>query len=148
MKKILVGIDGSSRAPAIFKAAAAFAQQSHAKLVLMRAIGLPTDLPVEAYSLPPSEVTMLLESRARADLTKMATDLPPDSNGGVHVTVGSPWEAICRAAREENADLIFLGTHGYSTVDRVLGTTAAKVVNHADRPVLIFREPATQKGGA
>ncbi|MGH7283372.1 MAG: universal stress protein [Polyangiaceae bacterium] len=148
MKKILVGIDTSSRAHVIFKAAQALAQQSHAKLVLMRAVGLPTDLPAEALSIPPGEVTALLEARARADLAKMARDLPEDLDGGVHITVGTPWDAICRAAKAENADLIFIGTHGYGAIDRVLGTTASKVVNHADRPVLIFRERPAEKDGA
>jgi nucleotide-binding universal stress UspA family protein len=42
-------------------------------------------------------------------------------------------------ARELSVDLIAIGSHGYSPVDHVLGTTAAKVVNHADRSVLVVR---------
>ena len=40
----------------------------------------------------------------------------------------------------ETFDLIVIGSHGYGAIDRVLGTTAAKVVNHADRTVLVVRE--------
>jgi nucleotide-binding universal stress UspA family protein len=36
-------------------------------------------------------------------------------------------------------DLIVIGSHGYDALDRLLGTTAAKVVNHADRSVLVVR---------
>jgi len=32
-----------------------------------------------------------------------------------------------------------IGSHGYGGLDRLLGTTAARVVNHADRNVLIVR---------
>ena len=57
----------------------------------------------------------------------------------VLVRTGSPWSAICAAAREHDADLIVLGAHGYDAVDHILGTTAAKVVNHADRSVLVVK---------
>ena len=36
-------------------------------------------------------------------------------------------------------DLIVIGSHGFGTIDRILGTTAAKVVNHAERNVLVVR---------
>jgi nucleotide-binding universal stress UspA family protein len=38
-----------------------------------------------------------------------------------------------------DVDLIVIGSHGYGALDHVLGTTAAKVVNHADRSVLVVR---------
>jgi nucleotide-binding universal stress UspA family protein len=44
-----------------------------------------------------------------------------------------------RPARAIGADLIVIGSHGYGGLDRVLGTTAARVVNHADRSVLVVR---------
>lgn len=34
---------------------------------------------------------------------------------------------------------IVIGSHGHGGIDRVLGTTAAKLVNHADRNVLVVR---------
>ena len=52
---------------------------------------------------------------------------------------GTAWDAICREARETNADLIVIGSHGHSRLARMLGTTAAKVVNNADRNVLVVR---------
>ena len=36
-------------------------------------------------------------------------------------------------------DLIVIGSHGYSGIDRLIGTTAAKVVNHAKQSVLVVR---------
>ena len=38
--------------------------------------------------------------------------------------------------------LIVIGSHGYGGIDHLLGTTAARVVNHADRPVLVVRGPS------
>jgi nucleotide-binding universal stress UspA family protein len=46
---------------------------------------------------------------------------------------------VCGAAKALDADLIVVGSHGYGTVDRLLGTTAAKIVNHAECSVLVVR---------
>jgi nucleotide-binding universal stress UspA family protein len=53
----------------------------------------------------------------------------------------APEDTIVRLGRELDADLIVLGSHGFSGLDHLLGTTAAKVVNHADRNVLVVRTP-------
>jgi len=81
---------------------------------------------------------MLLES-AKRELLDLARDVPPDLIDDILVHVGSPWDAICNAAQAHEADLVVIGSHGYGALDRLLGTTAAKVVNHADRSVLVVR---------
>jgi nucleotide-binding universal stress UspA family protein len=63
----------------------------------------------------------------------------------IRVEVGTPWQAICTVAKGMNAELIVIGSHGYGAVDRLLGTTAAKVVNHADCSVLVVRTHAQPK---
>jgi nucleotide-binding universal stress UspA family protein len=56
---------------------------------------------------------------------------------------GKPADQILAAAREWEADVIVIGTHGRSGISRlVLGSTAESVVRHAPCPVLIIR-PAT-----
>jgi hypothetical protein len=61
----------------------------------------------------------------RVNALEMATDVQRDGIG--------------RAAKELDVDLIAIGSHGYPSIDRLLGTVAAKVVNHADRNVLVVR---------
>ena len=139
MKKLLVCLDGSPRETGVLHAAVAFARNSGARLVLFRSVGIPAELPVDAYSMAVDEVPRLLERRARAALEALAGTIPEELRGGVRVEIGTPWQSIERAAAEENADLIVIGSHGYQALDRVLGTTAAKVVNHADRSVLVVR---------
>jgi nucleotide-binding universal stress UspA family protein len=141
MKKILVGVDGSSREQAVVDAAVGLARRTGAKLVLFRAIGMPTELPTEALSMPPADVPALLERRAAAAVRALAEKIPADLLAAQRVHVGTPWQQIDKAARDEDVDLIVIGSHGYDTFDRVLGTTAAKVVNHADRAVLVVRAP-------
>ena len=141
MKRILVAIDGSERQRGVLDAAIGLAQKTRAKLVLFRSVGIPRELPEHALGKTPDEVVRLLEDRARAELGEQVRLIDPDLVGGVRIAIGVAWQAINLAARDEDADVIVIGSHGYGAVDRVLGTTAAKVVNHADRSVLVVRAP-------
>jgi nucleotide-binding universal stress UspA family protein len=59
------------------------------------------------------------------------------------VAIGQqPWRLILTNAQRLGADLIVLGSHGYGGWDRVLGTTAGKVANLADRNVFVVHTPS------
>jgi universal stress protein F len=141
MRKILVGLDGSPRSAGVLAASLRLARATSARLQLFRAVGVPVDLPAIALSIPPAELEVVLERDARTALEALARDLPVELIAGRSVALGQAWQAICEAARREDVDLIVIGSHGYGAADRVLGTTAAKVVNHADRAVLVVRAP-------
>jgi universal stress protein F len=141
MKPYLVALDSSPRAPQVLAAAIALAQATSTKLVLFRAVGLPGDLPIEAYAMPPDGVIDVLEQRAKRELDEASRAIPAGMPFETRVEVGTPWQAICDAGKGADAALIVLGSHGYSALDRLLGTTAARVVNHADRSVLVVRQP-------
>jgi nucleotide-binding universal stress UspA family protein len=56
------------------------------------------------------------------------------------VVRGVPFVEIIRTAKEKNADLIVIGTHGRTGIDHMLfGSTAEKVVRKASCPVLTVR---------
>lgn len=139
MQRILVGLDASPRSKRVLDAAVDLARKTGSKLVLFRAVGIPVELPPEAYALPPDALSTLLEGEARRFLEREANAVPAELLGTLKVAVGTPWQAICEAAKAENVDLIMIGSHGYAGLDRLIGTTAAKVVNHADRSVLVVR---------
>lgn len=53
---------------------------------------------------------------------------------------GSPSDALLRYAREEGIDLIVMGTHGRSGLDRIfMGSVAEHVVRNAPAPVVTIR---------
>jgi nucleotide-binding universal stress UspA family protein len=87
----------------------------------------------------PASLAELLEQEAKKYLDQMAAALPPGLLAGTVVHVGTPWQGICSAADHHQADMIVIGSHGYSGLDRLIGTTAAKVVNHAKQSVLVVR---------
>lgn len=54
---------------------------------------------------------------------------------------GVPYEEILKFAKNNDIDLIVIGTHGRKGIDRVLfGSTAERVVRHALCPVLTVRQ--------
>jgi nucleotide-binding universal stress UspA family protein len=112
-----------------------------ADLVLFRAIGIPIEIPPEAYSMQPTSLGEMLEKGAQTYLEGVAKTLPPEVHATVRVAIGTPWQAVCEAAKAENVDLIVIGSHGYDALDHIIGTTAGRVVNHADRSVLVVRSP-------
>jgi len=55
---------------------------------------------------------------------------------------GAPAEVIVETAREQNCDLIVVGTHGHSTLaDVMVGSTAKWIIKHSPIPVLVIRLP-------
>jgi nucleotide-binding universal stress UspA family protein len=137
--KVLVAVDGSPRAPAVIAAAVELARAAGGKLFLYRAVGVPHELPALALSASPSDLAPLLLAAAKDSLNELARGVPASLLGEVSVALAIPWQGVCDAARTVGADLIVIGSHGYAGLDRLLGTTAAKIVNHADRPVLVVK---------
>jgi universal stress protein F len=139
MKRILVGLDGSEHERPTLATAVKLVTQLGGKLVLFRAVSLPVGLPANALALSPDNVGIMLADTARQHLEALARDLSPIIIDRIQVEVGVPWRAVCDTAKADQCDLIIVGSHGYSGIDRIIGTTAAKIVNHAPCSVLIAR---------
>lgn len=139
MDRILVGLDASPRAAGVLQTAVELARRVGGGVLLFRAVGIPVGIPHEAYSMSPASLADLLEAEAKRYLEQIAVKVPPELLLGTVIGVGTPWQAICTAADHNKADVIVIGSHGYSGIDRLIGTTAAKVVNHATQSVLVVR---------
>ena len=139
MKRILVCLDASPRAVFVLETAVDLAQRTGAKLVLLRSVGLPAEIDQEFYVHAAKSMTELLVDKANSELDALTKNTPPGLIEGYDVHIGTPWDTICREATARDCDLVILGSHGYSGMDRILGTTAAKVVNHCERSVLVAR---------
>jgi universal stress protein F len=139
MKRILVCLDASPRAVFVLQTASELAAKMGAKLVLLRSVGLPAEIDQEFYVHAAGSMTDMLVDKAKKELDVLSKDLPAGIVEGYDVHIGTPWDTICREAKARDCDLVVLGSHGYSGMDRILGTTAAKVVNHCERSVLVAR---------
>ena len=138
MSRFLVCLDASPRASFVLSKAADLAARLDARLCLFRAVGIPSEVDQELLVHTAEGVLETLTNEARADLDAHAKRHPREVES-VHVVVGTPWDAICREAKTLDVELVIIGSHGFAALDRVLGTTAAKVVNHCNRSVLVVR---------
>lgn len=142
--RILVALDGSSRAPGVFDAAAEIAARFGATLFPFRALSVPPEFPAAAAGSQADALPEHLTRVALDDLLRIAARPAPL---GVRidaptVRVGRPWRLILEMSEELDVDLIVLGSHGYHGLDRILGTTAASVANLAHRHVFVVHERA------
>lgn len=139
MKTLLVPLDASQRAMKVLATATELAQKTGAKLFLLRVVGLPPEIPMSPFGVSPDGFLEILVDDAKKQLEAQTKDVPAELVLGRETRVGTAWAGICEAAKEHKVDLIVIGSHGYSGIDRVLGTTAAKAVNHAECSVLVTR---------
>ena len=136
VRTILVALDESPRAPLVIATASLIARALTARLFPIRVLVIPPQIPPAAHT-HPDGLQGVLEAEARDDLQKLMDAEPLVDFGTPIVVEGEPWRQILVAARDLDVDLIVVGSHRYHGLDRILGTTAAKVVNHADRNVLV-----------
>jgi nucleotide-binding universal stress UspA family protein len=88
------------------------------------------------------------QGRIEAERFLERSPLPPER---VHVRLphGVPGEQIVRRAQEQAADLVVMGTHGWSGVVRwMLGSVAHHVIQTAPCPVLTIGPVSAQSEGA
>ena len=113
-----------------------------AELILLHVLA---ELPLAGMQLPgtPDNESIRARHRQEAEKALRARDSVIRELGvSVRwiVREGAPAEAIVRAAVEERADLIVIGTHGRSGLDRLLiGSVADRVVRRAPCPVMTVR---------
>lgn len=138
-RRVLAAVDSSPRASAVLAAAREVATCFGARLHVYQAGHVPPDIPAAA---PRAEdgTEADLRGRATEELAALVGSAPGVVTEPIDFDVGPPWRAILGAAERVDADLIVVGSHGYGGMDRLLGTTAAKVVNHSSRSVLVVRE--------
>lgn len=135
LQTILVPVDFSDCSSKALQYAIPFAKQFSAELVLVHVI--------EPYPIVPEMApydSQTLESGANA-LHALFQGIDEAVPARTSLRKGTPHLEITEAAREFNADLIIIATHGRKGLSRaVFGSTTEKVVRYAPCPVLIVRE--------
>ncbi|MCA9711101.1 MAG: universal stress protein [Myxococcales bacterium] len=137
--KILVGVDGSTREPKVLDEAIALAKSRGGKLHLARAMMVPVSIPTAVWTLQGEDFSQFLVEHGDKELALTAERIPPELLGGLVTRLGQPADVLVSLADELDVDLVIIGSHGYGGIDRVLGTTAAKVVNRAPCSVMVVR---------
>jgi len=141
--RILVALDGSEFSLKALEFAIDIAKKYRSQLVLVHVVmrQIYAINPPEAGIIAGTAIVRELETEGRAILAK-GDDTVRSQGLSVEVRLrqGVPAEELLRAAVDEKADLIVLGSRGLSQVKAfLLGSVSDKVSHHAKCPTLIVR---------
>jgi nucleotide-binding universal stress UspA family protein len=151
--KILVPVDGSKYSLDAAKYAAGIAKLTHAKVIVLHVVHLPTyaftysgSEGVSPVAIPTPLPVTLTEDEKKA--AKKIVDEVQEMGEMTGVKVESKIverhpsipDAIIQFAEENGVDLIVMGTKGKTAIRRfLLGSVTESVVHHAHCPVLVVR---------
>lgn len=143
LRTLVLPVDFSDHAAKAVAYAQAFAGQFGAQVILVHVVE-PAVVPDNFGIVPPSyeEMNGLMRQAAQQRLGQLALEVAGQTIAvrPVVCTGRAPRE-ILRVARETEADLIIIATHGHTGLKHVLlGSTAEWVVRHAPCPVLTVRQ--------
>ena len=135
LQRILVPFDGSPAALHALHEAAEIAERLGAELILLEVLE-------PASRLFPREITEDVRNMVRARLEETAAKLRAHTpRVRAMIAEGKPWEKIAELEKELDVDLLVMGTHGRSGLDRaLLGSVAGRVIRVANAPVLTVPE--------
>lgn len=142
IKRILMPTDFSDSGKTALMYAVAFADQFGAAVDLLHVVE-----PVPSGALLSYRPLEELKQSMRSDAEKHMEDLHGEWGDYAFpvnkiVVEGYPFVEIIKHARESNADMIVMGTHGRGAIAHMLlGSVAEKVVRKAPCPVLTVRHP-------
>jgi nucleotide-binding universal stress UspA family protein len=139
IRRILYPTDFSNMSGPAFELASALARDYAADLLVLHVLAPSLVVAPNGVAITgPSEET----DRAR-DQLEAIRPADPRVSVGHRLAEGHPVEEIVKAAREAQADLIVMGTHGHTGVSRLLmGSVAEGVMRKAPCPVLTVKAPA------
>jgi nucleotide-binding universal stress UspA family protein len=148
VKRLLCPTDFSVAAAPAERLAVTMAQALGAELVLLH---VASESPLWRESVGTAQVRAVFEAQRKWAAETLAARCEGPGGQGLSarwvLKVGVPWEEIVRAATEEHADMIVMGTHGRTGLDRLLlGSVTERVVRAAPCPVLTVR-PDHREGG-
>jgi len=140
-QQIIVAVDFSESSKIVAARALDIAQKNGAEIMLIHAVEYLSPLSF-GDDLIPSPDWLLVEEelvkQGEKSLQAFAKEMGMDQVVQ-QVPSGPPIYEIVTAAKEKNADLIVVGAHGRRGLQRLLGSTANSVINHATCDVLAVR---------
>lgn len=141
-KRVLIPLDGSKRAEAILTHLAPFLTRFDSELTVLVAAEAPNVEQLDMFSKGAAE-DMLAAAEGRAfnyaeSVTKRLTEQGLKAHGTVRC--GRPADVILDMAKEVDADLVAMSSHGYGGWKRLLhGSTAEQVLRASPAPVLLVK---------
>jgi universal stress protein A len=141
LRIILCPTDLSENFMVALRIARDLACQNHATLIVLH---VADTLGPEGLGFTEAETRLQPEGHVE-DLRRRLHDMAP-GEAGLEVRYllreGDPATVIEQVAREQNCDLVVLGTHGRTGLDRLfMGSIAEQVIRRCPCPALVVRYP-------
>lgn len=136
-RKILLPTDGSEGAEVAVEHASEIAEKFDAEVEVLYVVDVRVSTPGEYLS--------TLKGQLRDEGETATSDIVEEMEirgieASSKVVNGIPHKEINRHVDENDIDLVLMGTHGRTGLDRMLvGSTAEKVVRTCDAPVMTVR---------
>lgn len=144
LKQILVPTDFSEASAAAVTYTKALAEALGSSVHILHVLEDPfLHAPAEEGFVPPPGFYEDMEQSARSHAEQLLTDAERKQfHALIVMRKGSAFLEIIRYAKEQNIDLIVMGTHGRGPIAHMLmGSVAEKVVRKAPCAVLTVRDP-------
>lgn len=136
--KILFAVDREPFAERAAELGVDLARKLGAEMAFVHVIDTTTDITAETWTA--TELLGVAELQGKNLLDDYRHRLSLHEPALEFVVTGNPADEIVKAAREWPADVIIIGSHGRSGLQRVLlGSVAEAVTRHAHCPVLVVR---------
>jgi nucleotide-binding universal stress UspA family protein len=140
MKRIMAAVDVTPASQLIVRSAVELARAIGARIRLVHVVFVAAQVPPPGVFVPPASFRVHeFTAAAEKFLTELEEEIPEELRDGVSIEVGHPAEKICESSHRYDPDILVIGAHEYGLMSRALGTTAARIVNRADRPVFVVR---------
>lgn len=137
---ILVPTDGSEHAERAAEHALSVARAFDATLHFVTALDIKSEGGLFSAGGVDEEFVERHEKQARETISDLEALADPGDDVRTAVVRGKPSEAILGYADESDADLLFMGTHGRTGLNRyVTGSVTERVVRQSDVPVFTVR---------
>jgi nucleotide-binding universal stress UspA family protein len=140
---VLVPTDLSEGGLRALRLAIKMVRETKGRLILLHVGVTPVPVGLESYGALSAELMSGVRDQIAQEqkhaLEKLAREeLPEGMEYRIALREGYPPDEICTEAKESGADLIVMGTHGRTGLERVfLGSVAERVIRQAEVPVLV-----------
>ncbi len=137
-KKIVVGVDFSDCSMNALEHAVIIACHANAGITMVWANHL--DYSKEIFSVEPDNIRAEVQKRFEKLIEKYRPQLAPDTDIDFRLEKGKVYKVICNVAKEVNAFLIVIGTHGSSGFEEFwIGSNANRIVAASRLPIITIR---------
>ena len=144
MKKIIVPVDFSEHSNYALQAAAQLAKKYDAEILALHMLEISETILTKGETALQDETVFFIKLAEK----KFNEFLEQDFLEGISVTPivkhFKVFSEVNDVAKEQNADMIVMGSHGSSGLKEIfVGSNTEKVVRHADIPVLVIKNQPT-----